>query len=261
MANMNLKDALERSLLATKEYIDKNKFSGDYNDLKNRPSHNYLPLSGGTIESAEFAPLKIKNIESDPLLLDTTTDNLGQSSSYYFQLPYTLDIKICETYTLVSGDKTVTSVCTAGPDNDIMLEFWNMGDGIDVAVRANYNGSKGAYEENTTYVIHMYNPVPDFKLYAPSTGDTTSGPAISFENEDSPLGHLCIEERNGSFLRYNSDASSSYKIIDEENYSNIINCESIGAAPKEYVDTAIENISFDIITEEDINNIIADIDN
>lgn len=40
MANMNLKDALERSLLATKEYIDKNKFSGDYNDLENKPCYD-----------------------------------------------------------------------------------------------------------------------------------------------------------------------------------------------------------------------------
>lgn len=208
--------------------------------VRKEHTHNYLPLSGGTIESAEFAPLKIKNIESDSLLLDTTTDDLGQSSNYFFQLPYTLDIKVGETYTLVSGDRTVTTVCKTGSDNDTVLEFWNAGSGIDVMVRANYNGSKGAYEKNTTYVVHMYNPVPDFKLYAPSTGDV-SGPAISFENEDNPLGHLCIEERNGSFLRYNSDASSSYTIIDEENYSNIINCESIGAAPKEYVDTAIAN--------------------
>ena len=44
MANMNLKDALERSLLATKEYIDKNKFSGDYNDLENKPCYEISEL-------------------------------------------------------------------------------------------------------------------------------------------------------------------------------------------------------------------------
>ena len=240
MAKMNLLAALQAALEATKDYVDDNHYNQTEVDAlldtksDEGHTHNYLPLSGGTIESAEFAPLKIKNAGSDSLLLDTTTDDLGQSSNYFFQLPYTLDIKVGETYTLVSGDRTVTTVCKTGSDNDTVLEFWNAGSGIDVMVRANYNGSKGAYEKNTTYVAHMYNPVPDFKIYAPSTGDTTSGPAISFENGDDPLGHLCIEERNGSFLRYNSDASSSYTIIDEENYSNIINCESIGAAKADH---------------------------
>ena len=240
MAKMNLLAALQAALEATKDYVDDNHYNQTEVDAlldtksDEGHTHNYLPLSGGTIESAEFAPLKIKNAGSDSLLLDTTTDDLGQSSNYFFQLPYTLDIKVGETYTLVSGDRTVTTVCKTGSDNDTVLEFWNAGSGIDVMVRANYNGSKGAYEKNTTYVAHMYNPVPDFKIYAPSTGDTTSGPAISFENGDDPLGHLCIEERNGSFLRYNSNASSSYTIIDEENYSNIINCESIGAAKADH---------------------------
>ena len=41
MANMNLKDALNKALKTTKQYIDKaieeNGFSGDYNDLENKP--------------------------------------------------------------------------------------------------------------------------------------------------------------------------------------------------------------------------------
>ena len=39
MANMNLKDALDRALRTTKQYIDQNGFSGDYNDLENRPCY------------------------------------------------------------------------------------------------------------------------------------------------------------------------------------------------------------------------------
>ena len=44
MANMNLKDALNKALKTTKQYIDKaieeNGFSGDYNDLENRPCYD-----------------------------------------------------------------------------------------------------------------------------------------------------------------------------------------------------------------------------
>ena len=44
MANMNLKDALNKALRTTKQYIDKaieeNGFSGDYNDLENRPCYD-----------------------------------------------------------------------------------------------------------------------------------------------------------------------------------------------------------------------------
>ena len=40
MAKMNFKDALNKSLQATKKYVDENKFSGDYNDLENRPCYD-----------------------------------------------------------------------------------------------------------------------------------------------------------------------------------------------------------------------------
>lgn len=44
MAKMNFKDALNKSLQVTKQYIDEqiveNKFSGDYNDLENRPCYD-----------------------------------------------------------------------------------------------------------------------------------------------------------------------------------------------------------------------------
>jgi hypothetical protein len=44
MAKMNFKDALNKSLQATKKYVDdaiqENGFSGDYNDLENRPCYD-----------------------------------------------------------------------------------------------------------------------------------------------------------------------------------------------------------------------------
>lgn len=38
--NMNLRDALNKALLTTKEYIDRNEFSKDYNDLENKPFYD-----------------------------------------------------------------------------------------------------------------------------------------------------------------------------------------------------------------------------
>ena len=53
MANMNLKDALNKALRTTKQYIDKaieeNGFSGDYNDLENRPCYEDITIETGTI--------------------------------------------------------------------------------------------------------------------------------------------------------------------------------------------------------------------
>ena len=41
MANLNLKEALRRALETTKNYVDENNFSRDYNDLENRPCYEY----------------------------------------------------------------------------------------------------------------------------------------------------------------------------------------------------------------------------
>ena len=38
MANLTILEAINRSLTATKKYVDDNKFSGSYNDLTNKPT-------------------------------------------------------------------------------------------------------------------------------------------------------------------------------------------------------------------------------
>ena len=83
MANMNFEDALELALQTTKKYIDDkieiNGFSGDYNDLANRPCYDDREFSeveltfDGVLEGKETARLINYNIPqsiSDPTVVN-----------------------------------------------------------------------------------------------------------------------------------------------------------------------------------------------
>ena len=82
MANMNFEDALELALQTTKKYIDDkievNGFSGDYNDLANRPCYDDREFSeveltfDGVLEGKETAQLINYNVPqsiSDPTVV------------------------------------------------------------------------------------------------------------------------------------------------------------------------------------------------
>jgi hypothetical protein len=83
MANMNFEDALELALQTTKKYIDDkieiNGFSGDYNDLANRPCYDDREFSeveltfDGVLEGKETAQLMYYNFPqsiSDPTVVN-----------------------------------------------------------------------------------------------------------------------------------------------------------------------------------------------
>lgn len=76
MAKMNFKDALNKSLQATKKYVDdqitENKFSGDYNDLENRPCYEdnvikHYSYIGNDGTEKELVPGNLINLAS-PLI-------------------------------------------------------------------------------------------------------------------------------------------------------------------------------------------------
>lgn len=81
MANMNFEDALELALQTTKQYIDnktENEFSGDYNDLTNRPCYDDREYSeveltfDGTLDGKETAQFMYYNIPesiNDPTIV------------------------------------------------------------------------------------------------------------------------------------------------------------------------------------------------
>jgi hypothetical protein len=72
---MNLKDALNKALRATKQYVDKaieeNAFSGDYNDLENRPI---------SLDSYEIATFSKEEIYTN---FENTYNEFGQRISFH----------------------------------------------------------------------------------------------------------------------------------------------------------------------------------
>ena len=231
---MNMKDALEQALLATKAYIDDNHYNQTEIDTlldgksDEGHTHNYLPLSGGTIESAEFAPLKIKSAGGSAgsrLVLDITNEDLNKIGGFWSELSYVPDLKLNTEYTLVIGDNSYTSTCQLGQDlQSREILFFNQ----NIYIRINWDGNASAYKEGVTFVRHY--DTTEFKLYEAGAGEIAS--AIAFENNDGVLGHIGMVNDSGSeLLRLTPDGQASYRIVDEGNFTDIITYSNIGAAP------------------------------
>ena len=234
MAKMNMKDALEQALLATKAYIDDNHYNQTEVDAlldtksDEGHTHNYLPLSGGTIESAEFAPLKIKSAggsAGNRLVLDITNEDLNKIGGFWSELSYVPDLKLNTEYTLVIGDNSYTSTCQLGQDlQSREILFFNQ----NIYIRINWDGNASAYKEGVTFVRHY--DTTEFKLYEAGAGEIAS--AIAFENNDGVLGHIGMVNDSGSeLLRLTPDGQASYRVVDEGNFTDIITYSNIGAAP------------------------------
>ena len=234
MAKLNMKDALEQALLATKAYIDDNHYNQTEVDAlldtksDEGHTHNYLPLSGGTIESAEFAPLKIKSAggsAGNRLVLDITNEDLNKIGGFWSELSYVPDLKLNTEYTLVIGDNSYTSTCQLGQDlQSREILFFNQ----NIYIRINWDGNASAYKEGVTFVRHY--DTTEFKLYEAGAGEIAS--AIAFENNDGVLGHIGMVNDSGSeLLRLTPDGQASYRVVDEGNFTDIITYSNIGAAP------------------------------
>ena len=234
MAKMNMKDALEQALRATKAYIDDNHYNQTEVDAlldtksDEGHTHNYLPLSGGTIESAEFAPLKIKSAggsAGNRLVLDITNEDLNKKGGFWSELSYVPDLKLDTEYTLVIGDNSYTSTCQLGQDlQSREILFFNQ----NIYIRTNWDSNAGVYKEGVTFVRHY--DTTEFKLYEAGAGEIAS--AIAFENNDGVLGHIGMVNDSGSeLLRLTPDGQASYRVVDEGNFTDIITYSNIGAAP------------------------------
>ena len=234
MAKMNMKDALEQALRATKAYIDNNHYNQTEVDAlldtksDEGHTHDYLPLSGGTIESAEFAPLKIKSAggsAGNRLVLDITNEDLNKKGGFWSELSYVPDLKLDTEYTLVIGDNSYTSTCQLGQDlQSREILFFNQ----NIYIRTNWDGNAGVYKEGVTFVRHY--DTTEFKLYEAGAEEIAS--AIAFENNDGVLGHIGMVNDSGSeLLRLTPDGQASYRVVDEGNFTDIITYSNIGAAP------------------------------
>ena len=232
MAKMNLLEALQAALVATKAYIDDNHYNQTEVDAlldtksDEGHTHNYLPLSGGTIESAEFAPLKIKSTggsAGNRLVLDITNEDLNKKGGFWSELSYVPDLKLDTEYTLVIGDNSYTSTCKLGQDlQSREILFFNQ----NIYIRTNWDSNAGVYKEGVTFVRHY--DTTEFKLY--EAGEIVS--AIAFENNDGVLGHIGMVNGSGSeLLRLTPDSQASYRVVDEGNFTDIITYLNIGAAP------------------------------
>ena len=232
MAKMNLLAALEAALQATKAYVDDNHYNQTEVDAlldtksDEGHTHNYLPLSGGTIESAEFAPLKIKSTggsAGNRLVLDITNEDLNKKGGFWSELSYVPDLKLDTEYTLVIGDNSYTSTCKLGQDlQSREILFFNQ----NIYIRTNWDSNAGVYKEGVTFVRHY--DTTEFKLY--EAGEIVS--AIAFENNDGVLGHIGMVNGSGSeLLRLTPDSQASYRVVDEGNFTDIITYLNIGAAP------------------------------
>lgn len=77
MAKMNFKEALNKSLQTTKKYVDdqivKNKFSGDYNDLENRPVYEDNIITKYTFDGNSEGKLLTSNTLFVKISDDTPT--------------------------------------------------------------------------------------------------------------------------------------------------------------------------------------------
>ena len=198
MANMNLKDALEKSLLATKEYIDKNKFSGDYSDLENQPI-NSLPVhsysSNNRVIFVEVMNLeKHKWYKLDPK--DAIESNSSLSLSHFFE----------------DGTSRNFSALTGGYAYSL---FFVQAKGTNTITLRQIDVAGGFYERKIT-------------IGADSASTTSTLVPLSLST------------------------------INEKEYTPTGNYHP---ATKKYVDDVVANATPAIITEEDINAIIADIDN
>ena len=198
MAKITIKNALEKSLLATKEYIDKNKFSGDYSDLENQPI-NSLPVhsynSNNSIIFVEVMNLeKYKWYKLDPK--DSKVSNSRLNLAHFFE------------------DGTFKNFSALGGGSAYSL-FFVQEKGTNTITLRQIDAAGGAFERVITIGADSANSTATL---APLSLSTLN------EKEFTPTGDY-------------------------------------HPATKKYVDDTIANATPAIITEEDINAIIEDIDN
>lgn len=91
MAKMNFKDALNKSLQTTKKYVDdqivENKFSGDYNDLENRPCYDdRILITSFTSEEADNTILSGGDTAETFMVVDKVFPKIDPEKEYIVKL-------------------------------------------------------------------------------------------------------------------------------------------------------------------------------
>ena len=168
MANMNFEDALELALQTTKKYIDDkieiNGFSGDYNDLANRPCYDDREYSeveltfDGVLEGKETARLMFYNIPesiNDPTIVRLSSTEIIE--------PYTL-VRLSSKPITYDELYTTTYLRMVYGDNRYELDYTD--DGMkNFIIKCDEKVSMLAFPETSGYYVFAINEETDMDIF------------------------------------------------------------------------------------------------
>lgn len=126
MAKMNFKDALNKSLQVTKQYIDEqiveNAFSGDYNDLENKPYYDSREYTTSTFEFDGVYENTDREVVSNYVEIANTTYS---HNVYFVKLDYEVSLlppKNCYEDNNFSNEYTASCIDQNGVIDEISYE-------------------------------------------------------------------------------------------------------------------------------------------